>query len=537
MIERAPRSSLRAPSVRLLLLGVLVLVLVIPLLVIGAGRVYETALIRHTEELLATEAVAVGEMYRSMLEPELARRLGPPAEEAQRFAPLSARLDLYDTPVLPPARRDGTASSTTSALGRRLSAALERSQVRTLAGLRVLDSEGRVMASPEWSFGYSLANLPEVREALSGRYGAALRQRHSDSPHPSIESISRTMRLRVSVAVPVLRDPRKTEGPPEEVLAVVYGSRTPLDLEKSIWQLRHELVLPIGLSLALTLLVAVLFGARIARPIERLRDQAERVAAGEETSLAVEGFAPAEVHALAASLDSMKRELAAKSQYVELFLANVVHELKSPLTSLRGAAEILIDGEGQVPPERARRFLDNIHEDALQMERLVGRILELARIETGRLPRTTVALDELVRERAARFEAREQTVATGPCERCEIEGVREQLEVMVDALLDNAVRHGRGRPVHVSLDRKEGAIRLAVRDEGGPSPPGHFDRVFERFYTTERQRGGTGLGLAIVSAVAAAHRGRCSVHATEEGATFIVTFTSGMRSPAPEAGE
>lgn len=516
----------RAPTVRSLLLGVLVLVLVIPLLVIGAARVYETALVRHTEELLITEAVAAGEMYRSLLAPETAGPIGPPAQESERFAPFRARLDLYDTPVLPAARRDGTASSTTSALGRRLSAALERARVRTLAGLRVLDVEGRVIASPDWSFGYSLAALPEVREAMAGRYGAALRSRVSDSPRPTMASLSRTSRLRVSVAIPVLSDPRSPAGTEAEVLGVVYANRTPLDLEKSLWQLRHELILPIALSLALTLIVAILFASRIASPIERLRRSAERVAAGEDVSLEVSGFAPAEVHALSAALESMKRELATKAEYVELFLANVVHELKSPLTSLRGASEILIDGGSDVPADRVKKFLQNIHEDGLQMERLVGRILELARIETGRWPRVAVPLHELVVERAARLSARGHEVVIEPGDEAEVLGVREQLEAMLDALLENAVRHGADRPVHVRLVKRDPAVELTVRDEGGPSPPGHFDRVFDRFYTTERKRGGTGLGLAVVQAVAHGHGARCSVKAESSGATFVVEWVT-----------
>lgn len=532
----------RAPSVRTLLLGVLVLVLVIPLLMVGAGRVYETALVRHTEELLITEAVTVGELYRTLLEPGAVAPLGPPSEPGRRFTPFAPRLDLYDTPILGRARREGTATATTTPLGRRLSAVLERAQVRTLAGLRVLDREGVVVASPEWSFGYSLAALPEVQAALLGRYGAELRQRHSDSPRPPRESMSRTARLRVSVAVPVLADPREAEGRPEDVLGVVYASRTPLDLEKSLWRLRHELLLPIALSLSLTLLVAILLASRIARPLERLRQSAERVAAGEETSLEVTGFAPAEVHALSAALESMKRELAAKTSYVESFLANVVHELKSPLTSLRGASELLLDGGEAVPPERVRRFLENIREDGLQMERLVARILELARIETGRWPRAPVPLHELVHERAGHFEARAHPVSVLRVDPVVLPGVREQLEAMLDALLENAVRHGAGRPVTVTLLRREdGGATLSVRDEGGPSPPGHFDRVFERFYTTERQRGGTGLGLAVVSAVAKAHGGTCRVEAEPSGASFVVELPAregdGRRSlPDPGAG-
>lgn len=528
MSRSAASPASRAPGVRTLLLGVFVLVLVIPLLVVGVARVYETALVRQTEELLITEAVAVGEAYRAQVDPLAAGPLPPPASESGRFVPFAARLDLYRTPVLPPARREGTASSTTTDTGRRLSALLQRAQVRTLAGLRVLDPSGRVLASPEWTFGYSLAGLPEVQEALAGRYGAALRVRHSDSPRPARESLSRSSRLRVSVAVPVLADPRPGAEAPPRVLGAVYASRTPMDLETSLWRLRGELIWPVALSLGLTLVVALFFGARIAAPLERLRQKAEEVAAGREVGLEVEGFAPAEIHALSAALESMKRELAAKTEYVELFLANVVHELKSPLTSIRGASELLLDGGAEMPPARAARFLQNIHEDSVQMERLVARILELARIETGRLPRARVRLDELVRERVGRHQGRGHAVVLERADECSILGVEDQLAALLDALLDNAVRHGAGRPVHVSLsDQGGGGAVLAVRDEGGASPPGHFDRVFERFYTTERQRGGTGLGLAVVAAVAERHGGRCRVEAGPAGATFVVELGSG----------
>jgi signal transduction histidine kinase len=519
---------MRAPKIGTLFAILFVLVLALPIAAVGVAHVYENQLVRNTEEVLLAEAVVVGEVYRRSLDPVAAvTSLAEPEDPgAPRFAPFTPRLDIRSSPLLPRAARE-TATSSSALVGRELGPLLERAAVRTLSGVRVLDTRGLVVASSIGKTGYSLAPLPEVQAALRGDYAPALRQRFSDSPAPPLSSLSRTANVRVSLAIPIFRDPRAAPGSGAEVIGVVYTSRTPLDTTKALWLVRDELVGPVAVSLSLTLAITLFLTLTISRPIVRLRDAAESVARGERDGrLDVGALAPRELHALSASLAKMRGQLEARAEYIREFAANAAHELKTPLTSLRGASELLLEEWGEMSAEQRAKFLSNIHDDAVRMDGLVQRILQLARIESSRPetePLDLAAFLEGTVERYRRrgaalalsFEADDRIVAMAP----------EQLDALVTNLVDNAVRHGAGRAVELAVrDEREGRV-LSVRDHGPPLPEAHFARIFERFYSTERGRGGTGLGLAIVRAIAEAHGGRVSVERhVEGGATFRVVL-------------
>ena len=219
----------------------------------------------------------------------------------------------------------------------------------------------------------------------------------------------------------------------------------------------------------------------------------------------------------------MRAQLEARAKYILEFAANAAHELKTPLTSLRGAAELLQEDIASMSDEQRMRFLSNMHSDAVRMDQLVQRILDLARIESALPDRERIDLRaflEATVERYARngheielsYEARSPMVDMAP----------EQLESLVTNLLDNAVRHGSKERVEVTVCDENENLLLVVRDRGPKLSPGHLERVFERFYTTERARGGTGLGLAIVRAIAEAHGGSVSAAALDRGASFAV---------------
>jgi two-component system sensor histidine kinase ChvG len=219
----------------------------------------------------------------------------------------------------------------------------------------------------------------------------------------------------------------------------------------------------------------------------------------------------------------MRKELESQASYIKDFAANAAHELKTPLTSLRGAAELLLDAQDAMPKEQGRRFLENIHEDALRMDRLVGRLLHLARIEAGRPVRETIDLRAFLVAIAERYARRGHPIDVRYLASDDHASLApDQLDSLLTNLLDNAIRHGAGAPIQITLSDKSGGLLLSVRDHGPPKPQEHFDRLFERFYTTERERGGTGLGLSIVRAVAEAHAGRAWVARHDDGAEFIV---------------
>lgn len=219
------------------------------------------------------------------------------------------------------------------------------------------------------------------------------------------------------------------------------------------------------------------------------------------------------------------------------FVANVSHELKTPVTAIVGLVETLLDEE---PPEadQRRRFLTRISEQAKRLSDLVRDLLTLSSLEApaggGRNPRD-LDLKQIVQ---ASLEAQQphadargiELIADLPEHRVEMRGEPETLRQAVDNLLANAVRYtDRGGRVTVRLDARGDEAEIEVRDTGIGIERRHLDRIFERFYRADsarsRELGGTGLGLAIVKHVALAHRGEIDVESTPgEGSTFRFTL-------------
>ena len=196
------------------------------------------------------------------------------------------------------------------------------------------------------------------------------------------------------------------------------------------------------------------------------------------------------------------------------FTANVSHELKTPLTSISGYAEIL--REGLVKSEDVGRFAGKIYEEAQRLITLVEDILNLSRLDEGapaREPRSSVDLYALCQETVASLSesARQRGIALSvEGERCLVSGVEKILAEIIYNLCDNAIKYNKenGR-VEVSVTREPERVVLTVRDTGIGIPPEETDRVFERFYRVDKshskQIGGTGLGLSIVKHAAAYH--------------------------------
>jgi two-component system phosphate regulon sensor histidine kinase PhoR len=216
------------------------------------------------------------------------------------------------------------------------------------------------------------------------------------------------------------------------------------------------------------------------------------------------------------------------------FVANVSHELKTPLTAIRGFAETLRSSE--VPEAQRQAYLDVILRHAERLQNLIDDILELSRVEGRQQPFAPTEVDVarlaagLLRDVRPQFEARslEASVAAGA------RGVafadRRALEQILTNLLDNACKYTEpGGRIEVRVSEAGGQVRLEVEDTGVGIPPEDLPRIFERFYRVDKARsrdlGGTGLGLAIVKHLAQAQGGEVSVRSTpREGTTFTVVL-------------
>jgi len=217
------------------------------------------------------------------------------------------------------------------------------------------------------------------------------------------------------------------------------------------------------------------------------------------------------------------------------FVANVSHELKTPITSIKGFAETLLDGAAK-NGEDLDRFLKIIARQANRLQSIVEDLLVLSSIEHaddgGALDVRSARVLPVLESAARACESAAQTRKIGLQLHCDTDLQahfdRELLEHAVTNLVDNAVKYSdENTIVRVAADDVEGYVIIAVADEGPGIPRKHLDRIFERFYRVDKARsrtlGGTGLGLAIVKRIALAHHGRVEVQSeVGKGSTFTI---------------
>jgi signal transduction histidine kinase len=353
---------------------------------------------------------------------------------------------------------------------------------------------------------------PEVERALGGEYAAAARRRAPPDPLPPLGDIQSRGKLQVFIALPVFSDGR--------VIAVVTATRTGLDALSSLWQIRRGLLVAVAVAMALISGVSALFARAIAGPMHAITSLAKAVAAGDPRSdFVVRGFTPAEIRSLSEALDVMTKKLRAQAEYVADFATTVSHELKTPIAAIRGASELLSDFESMDSAQR-QRFLHNILLDTERMDRLVTRLLTLAKIESAAaLPSPALSVVPFTEQLLRRYAGSVQLVLRDPP--AELSILEDHLASAIGNLVDNAVRHGLGQPVLVTLGSAAGGrLVVEVRDQGRGISPGNQSKVWERFFTTERDRGGTGLGLSIVQAIVSARRGEVGFETSPHGTCF-----------------
>lgn len=215
------------------------------------------------------------------------------------------------------------------------------------------------------------------------------------------------------------------------------------------------------------------------------------------------------------------------------FVANVSHELKTPLTSVLGFAEALADSE--LPPEQARDFGRRILQNGVRMRRMIDELMDLSRVESGAWEPEPepVSLSDATRgawQAVIGGRDEELGLVLNAGEETSVHADPGAVRSVLRNLLGNAARYSpAGETVTVSARREDGMVRIEVRDRGPGIPSAHRDRIFERFYRIDsgrsRDEGGTGLGLAIVKHLVEAHGGRIGVESeVGEGSVFWFTL-------------
>ena len=387
--------------------------------------------------------------------------------------------------------------------------------------LAVVDAGGRVLFdSLGRSVGADHSQWRDIKLALEGRYGARTTPDVGGDPATAV----------MYVAAPLKRD--------GAIVGAVSVGKPAQSFGQFVEAARRKtIVIGIASVLAVGLLVAIL-SVWLVRPFGLIADYVRYVRA--ERSFSLPRLSRRALGTLGAAYDEMRDALAGRN-YVADYVQTLTHELKSPLSAIRGAAELL--REPSMPPPDRARFVANIERETARVQELVDRMMELAALESRRgLERTVpIALHGLLGECVASAQAagapRQISVSLTTGEALNVDGDPLLLQRAVGNLLDNAIDFSpTSGVIEVGLARRGRHVEISVRDHGPGIPDYADDKVFEKFYSLARphsQRKSTGLGLPFVREIAALHGGRISLRNAEGGGAMALLSLPLAASMAP----
>jgi signal transduction histidine kinase len=526
-VTAGPRRKWR-PSLSLIVFLVLTSVLLLPIFTLYFLKVYQNQLIQQTEAELIAQSAALAAVFHREIETSipadvaLGPKIPPDTQKpsCELFKPVGSRLELDNRDLLPPrpeARPPAApADPAFVALGARLLPDLLATQRVTLAGFRLLDPNGIVIAGRD-EIGLSLAHLNEVAQALQGRFGASLRARISKHKQPPLYSLSRGTGVRVFIAMPVIAR--------DQVAGVIYASRTPSNVFIYLYEQRAKVALAVLSTIVPTLLIGLLFYRTITGPMRELIERTDLVGKGDRDALRpLKRHGTREFVHLSQSFLDMARRLNNRSSFISTFATHVSHELKSPLTSIAGAAELLRDDLDSPVPAMTdadrRKFLDNIIADSDRLAKISSRLRDFARAENPLALGATKLSVPLAQLRTAftALEIRARGDLDTPLRISD-----ENVTIILSNLADNAMRHG-SRSLDITAVQQQDMMLIRVADDGEGVSPNNRPQIFDSFFTTRRDSGGTGMGLAIVRAMLDAHGGAIRLMETEHGTAFELTL-------------
>lgn len=362
--------------------------------------------------------------------------------------------------------------------------------------------------------GSEILDGPEIKAALAGRYGAATRISEGQ------------VSVNLYSAIPITRG--------EEILGAVQVSRSTFAILNNLYQLRLDIMIIFLWGIGAAVGLSVLLARTVTVPVGRLRDQAEGLL--DDRGKLQAKFKPLsgkdEVADLSRALHQLSSRLQERTEHLEDFMADLVHEMKNPVASILSAAELA----DQSTPGETKHFLSVIDSEARRIQRLLDDLRELISIDVrlDKGPHGTVDLSGLIKILVETYPQNRRGSVTveyaDPIDKPIFADVDpDRLVQAILNLVDNAVSFSpEGGRVKLRVRGNDQTVSISVADEGPGIPEDESERIFNRWYTDrpeEKAGNHTGLGLAIVQGIAHGYGGRVYVQkSSPEGAVFTVEF-------------
>jgi two-component system, OmpR family, sensor histidine kinase ChvG len=504
------------------LLAFNLLVVFVPAVGVLYLNLYETRLLQVQERAMVQQGrlLASALAEAPVLDPASIDRVFARLEQRTE-----ARYRVYDTEgkvVADSARADAASVSVTSRYGVASDDRTVRGRLLYRAGAWIANARERTLslfhvrggvfdhdaASDESSSGVPA----EVKAALAGRYGTATRR---TAGQRSITLYS---------AVPVRHE--------NAIIGAIVVSQSTFRILQALYDVRLRMFEIVIASILFAGVLTTLATMTIVRPLTRLRSRASALA--ERRGPLPSGFPGVrrkdELGELARALDELARRVNDQIQFLQSFAADVSHEFKNPLASIRTASEMMLEADSEAD---RRKFLGLMIRDVDRLERLVSGLREVAAVE-GQIEQQAaqaVDLDELLLEIIRGFETTTQRpvgiALNGDNHTHLVSGSRERLTQVFENLIANAISFA---PDHSTVDVDVTAhgsqSRVTIEDRGPGIPEAHLNRIFERFFTyrpSHGRREHLGLGLAIARQVVDGYGGTIAVsNRPDGGARFEV---------------
>ena len=298
-----------------------------------------------------------------------------------------------------------------------------------------------------------------------------------------------------------------------------------------ISDMESKLVLVAFFSLLIPLFFALLVAKKLSSPIVTINDFTKEIAKGHYSSLSLEETGIREIDDLLVSVNDLSLQLQHQQKIRNRLSSDIAHEIRTPLTTLKGNIEAMIDGVWEISEERLYRC----YEEVSRITRLIGEIDRINELESqeSQLQKTTFNLTELAQQIVDNFQpmlVENKLNCSVSGDRVFISADRDKIHQVLTNLLANAIKFTpSGGRIDLYVSQSKGTTSFRIIDNGQGIPPEEVGQIFERFYMAEPSRnsklGGQGIGLSIVKGIVNAHQGTISVDSIYgKGTTFTINL-------------